>query len=357
VVQRRRESTVRGRLGALALGAGLGLVGVVPLAGAAEVSLEPPLSCPNGGEIAFLAERALGRPLSSVPGPDFVITMAAQGTGFSARVETREPGAAAAVRSFSAASCDELVETLALGVAIALGGSAEEAPPAAPRVADPALETAAETALPAPASGPAAEPHGTASVAQGPDPSGPQDAPVSTSDGPSPAALAFVIGDSGSLPNAALGVAVGAGLRWKVLELRGTGLLLPARHGSVDTLGGGAAGADIGLVAGSASACAPLGLQAKAVELDVCAGWELGRLRATGTGVLRPYRKSRLWSAARLDVGARWAVPDSPLWLELLGMVLAPLRRDEFILRDIGSVHHAPNVVARAGVGVGWVIW
>jgi hypothetical protein len=337
-------------LAALGLAAGLGLVGVVPLAGAAELSVEPPLPCPNGGEIAFLAERALGRPLSSVPGPHFVVTMVAQGSGFSGRVETREDGAAAAVRSFSAPSCDELVETLALGVAIALGGNPDEAPSGAPRGAGQALEATAQ-------GGPPEVPPGDSSVGQRREAPAPARAPELPSNGPALAALALVVGDSGSLPNATLGVAVGAALSWNVLELRGAGLLLPARHGAVDDLGGGAAGADIGLLAGSASVCAPLSLRAETVELGVCAGGELGRLRATGTGVLRPYRKSRLWSAARLDVAARWAVPDSALSLEVLGTALVPLRRDEFILRDIGSVHHAQNVVARAGVGVAWAIW
>jgi hypothetical protein len=260
-------------------------------------------------------------------------------------VETREHGAKMAVRSFSAPSCDELVETLALGVAIALGGNPDEAPSAAPGGVGPAPGAGAETAREDP------------SIAERRDAPAPERAPVSPSDNPALSVLASVVGDSGSLPRAALGFAVGAGLRWSALELRGAGIWLPARYGAVGDLGGGTAGADIGLLAGSTSVCAPLRLRAETVELDVCAGGELGRLRATGTGVLRPYRKSRLWSAARLEVAARWAVPATPLSLELLGTALVPLLRDEFILRDIGTVHHAPNVVARAGAGLAWVIW
>lgn len=304
-------------------------------AGATELSVTPPVPCPNGVEVAFGAERALGRPLASVPGPDFVIAMAQQGQRYVARLESRAADGTIGERAFSAPSCGELVETLALAVAIALGAS-----PAKAVAPDAASLSADEPALPVSASEPA-EP---ALASSAPSP------------GPTLAALGWLVGDSGTLPNPAPGVALGGGVRWPAFELRATALVLPAQHGTADGLTGAAAGADIGLLAGTAQACAPLSLRTQAIELGVCAGWELGRLQATGTGVLRPYRKRTLWFAPRLDAEARWALTGSALSLNVLLTVLAPLQRDEFILKDVGSVHRPPNVVARAGVGLGWAL-
>jgi hypothetical protein len=338
-------------------GAWLAAVGVASPARAAELTLAPPLPCSNAGEIVFLAERTLGRPLASAPGPRFVITMATQGDGFSARLETHIDGAEVGVRAFSAATCTELVETLALGVAIALGGSSDDVPARAPDVPVREAAEVADTARAPVVDEPAVAPQGEPRAARRDDSSAQESTEHTPSAGPELAALAFAVGDTGSLPDPAIGVAVGAGVRWSQLELRGAGLLLPARHGAVDDRANGAAGADIELLAGWASACAPLSLKADAVELGVCAGWEIGRLRATGTGVVRSYRKSRLWTAPRLDVATRWAFSGGPLSLELLVTALAPLRRDEFILKDIGSVHSPPNVIARAQVGLAWTIW
>jgi hypothetical protein len=315
----------------------LAAAGSMARAHAAEVTVASSTACADGGEVSFVAERALGRPLSDIPGPRFSIDIERRGEGFAARLETHTAvdGSAAGVRSFRAPSCDELVETLGLAVAIALGVNPRASPPPAPP------ERSAPT---------------TEWVAEAHEP---ERSPAVPGAHPTLAALGWVIGDSGSLPSPALGVGLGAALRWTAWELRGAGLLFPARRGAAEGLpnGDGSPGAEIGLLLGSAQACAPLSLKTDAVELGVCAGWELGRMQATGTGVLRPYRKGALWSAPRVDLEAHWAVPSSPIIVNLMMAVLMPLQRDEFILSDFGTVHRAPNLVARAGVGVGWVIW
>lgn len=337
---------------AAVLGVGLAVVADAKPARAAELTLVPPLPCSNAGEIAFLAERALGRPVASVPGPRFVIRMATQGAGFSAGLETHIDGAQVGVRAFSAQTCTELVETLALGVAIALGRSPDEAPAGhelGAVVSEPVRAPSANASV--------VGRQGAPSAAQRDESSAPQRARSTHGDGPDLAASAFVVGDSGTLPNPALGVALGAEIRWTALQLRGGGLLLPARHGTVDALVNGDAGANIELLAGWASACLPLSLETDALELAVCAGWEMGRLRAAGTGVVRSYRKSRFWGAPRLDLAASWTLSESPLSLELLATVLTPLHRDEFILKDIGSVHRTENVIGRTQVGLAWALW
>jgi hypothetical protein len=288
-------------------------------------------------------ERALGQPLDTAPGPHFIVSTEQQGAGFAARLEiTGGAKGAPGARTFGAATCEELIETVALAVAIAMGAAQEPASAVTP---DASAETADRDA----------HLRSTQSALQSADEGADGAVPPPTrSAAPRIAAMAWGVGDSGSLPGPSLGIALGAGLEWTALELRVMGLLLPEQHADMTGTDTQSRGADIGLLAGSALACAPLKLEAGAVELGACAGWELGRLAATGTGVSRPHQKSTLWSAPRLDLGVRWAVPRSSLWLELVVSVAAPLIRDEFILKDIGSVYRPPNMIGRASLGVGW---
>lgn len=166
--------------------------------------------------------------------------------------------------------------------------------------------------------------------------------------------MVWALADSGSLPQTAWGVALGGGLRWPALELRVIGTLLPERRGAVEGAGPGTPGAEIGLFTVAALACTPLDARDAAIELGACLGWELGRMTATGTGVQQPHRETTTWSGPRLDLAARLALPAGALWLELLLSVAAPLGRDEFILRNIGSVYRPPSIVGRAGLGLGW---
>jgi hypothetical protein len=158
------------------------------------------------------------------------------------------------------------------------------------------------------------------------------------------------------MPAPALGVAAGVGLAWPAFELRVLGTLLPERQQDIDPRDPASPGAEVGLVTGSAMACAPLALNASLIALRACAGWELGRLAATGTRVTTPHQTATFWSAARLDFAARWAWGTGPLGLELHLSALAPLTRNEFILEDIGSVYRPANVAGRASLGLTWSI-
>ena len=167
----------------------------------------------------------------------------------------------------------------------------------------------------------------------------------------SPALSVAVVADAGSLPGVGLGLGLGAELRAGRFALRAAGTLLFDRHVALPETGTRTPGADMSLVLGSLSACtSPFG--AASSVAFVCGGWELGRVEALGTGVEQPRRGSALWSAPRVDLGLGWAIEDSPL--RLLGQLTAatPLQRDDFYLRDLGTVHRAPAVVGRLAIGV-----
>ena len=304
---------------------------------AAGLTLAEPALCTSADELSFRVSRALGQPVADVAGPQFAVRIAATRAGFQAQLETGPTQAGPArERSFSAANCEELTDSVALAIALALGSSAPAEPPAEPP--EPATAATPPPAPPAPGDDRASELPATSAATTG----------------PRVAVLGWLVADTGSLPGAGLGVAAGAELSWSMLGLRAVGLFLPPREGHVAGGDATSPGAELSLLAGSLLACVPLSDDGRALQLLACAGWELGQLSGTGTQVATPYESSTLWSAGRIDLGAGWLIPGSPLALELLVSVLAPFARDEFILKDIGVVHQPANVVARAGLGLGW---
>jgi hypothetical protein len=167
-----------------------------------------------------------------------------------------------------------------------------------------------------------------------------------------PALAAFFLVDSGSLPHPGIGTGLGAALHTPRLALRAQGALLFEQHVALES-GASAAGADLSLVLGSLSGCwAALGSFRASFAGFACAGWELGSLRAVGSGVDTPLRGGQLWSAPRVDAGVSWALGRSWLrgTLQLSG--LAPLKRDDFFIRDVGGVHRPPGAVGRLTIGV-----
>ncbi len=304
-------------------------------AGAAELSIEPSGSCINLDELSFRVERALGQPLPAVGKAKFLVRIEGTRTDYRAHIESVDGAgrALAGARSLEARSCDELTEALALAVALAIGQ--DGAPPASV----PALATLAPSTERAVATGiPDARPADVSSHSR-----------VS---GPALGGSAWVVGDTGTLPGLGIGVGLGVELRWPSFALRALGTLLPEREGTVQAPVPDARGVSIGLLAAGVLACVPVALSPGALRLALCAGAELGELSGSGTGVSSPHHQRTLWSAVRFDADARWALPGTPLGLDLLVTAAAPLSRDEFILRNIGSVHRPASVVGRVGLGL-----
>ncbi len=319
-------------------------------AAAAELSLAEPAACTSRDELVFVVERRLGHSLAEAGGQRFVAHVQTASRGFAARLDVSgEDGAASGQRSLAEATCDDLVQALALAIALAVGSRPDAAESATPRA--PSTDPGS---LPSTEPGPGEAPRPTSSEAaeHALDEVGPTlDTPES---GPGFAALTWMVADTGSLPAAGLGVAAGAELAWSGFSLRVVGLLLPGKEGSVDPTDPASPGADIGLASGSLLGCLPIATGQRKIQLDACGGWEVGQLSGQGTGVQNPHRNGTLWSAARLDLSGRWVLLESGLGVELLVSAAAPLTRDEFVLKDIGSVYRPANVVGRAGLGLSW---
>jgi hypothetical protein len=310
----------------------LGAVCSAQAASAAELELGEPATCITADELAFRVERALGKPLGAAESLQLSARIQPEPAGFGARLEVLRAGQRG-LRSLHAATCEEVSEALVVAIVVAIG-EGEDAEAAEPRTApaEPASSPAPADAASPP---PSAEPESEAASA------------------PSITGSAWLIADTGTLPATGLGAGVGITLGWPRLQLRAVGTLLPEREGSVNAAAPDSPGASIGLLAGSALGCVPVTSLASALSVAACAGWELGQLSGSGTHVATPYHQSAFWSAARLDLGARWALLPSALSLELLLTAVAPFTRDEFILKDLGSVYRPASLLGRLGLGLG----
>ena len=334
---RRGTKTIAG----LGLLAAAGLAGATGSAAAAELVLEEPSACVTLDELSFRVERSLGQPLASVEAMQLSLRVDAEATGFVARLEVSRPeDAEHGVRSLRAASCAELVESLAIAIVVALGD--------VERPHEPARAQQPSAAPPVAERGPVAEHEPAPRAAAAADTAAPEGA----GHGPTLAGAAWVIGDSGTLPVSTLGAGVGLELAWSSLQLRAIGTFLPAREGTLVASDPGSPGVSIGLLAGGMVGCLPLALRTSSLGMAVCAGAELGQLYGTGTHVLVAYQRRALWGAARFELGARLALGETPLALEMLATALAPFTRDEFILKDLGEVYRPASIVGRLGLGL-----
>lgn len=331
-------------------GAVLGRSGV---ARAAELSARGPAECADESELRFRVERSIGMPLPRAASLRFAVEARQVGASYEAHIVVTEGASQRAEkeRVLGAADCDELADVVSVAIALALG-AAQGAPATASdtRIAErahPSLEGApvssgAEAQASAGASASAADVASAAARTE------------AASAAWEPSLSAWVLWDTGSLPAPGLGAALELNLAWRRLQLRAIGAVVFEQHANVELVPSPAPGADLELYTGSLLGCtAPFGHPRGPLASLACVGMEIGLLTGVGTGVPTPRQGSALWLAPRLDVGALWSVPATPLRLGITLSAVAPMNRDNFALTDIGTVHRPPSMVGRLSFGVG----
>jgi hypothetical protein len=198
------------------------------------------------------------------------------------------------------------------------------------------------------------------------DPSGdPSSAPVteapSPPDTPAPTAAhrprwhptigAEFVADRGTLPSFAVGAAVNVGVRHGALQLMARGALFNTVDGRLtDT-----AGASFSLSTASVHVCAsPMPSEAAPWSIAACAGPELDRIVATGSGVDAPRSATVTWLSGALaaEVRARLA---GPLDMTASLGIIVPTRREDFGLDGLGIVHRPAALSGRAGLALRYV--
>ncbi len=154
-----------------------------------------------------------------------------------------------------------------------------------------------------------------------------------------------VSGELGVLPRGAAAFELTAGAAWPRarLELGGLTSIGPdAAAQSLPSVGGRFA-----LLTGLLRAC---GVVARdRLEVPLCGGLELGRLRATGTGLREPATIDAPWIAITGGARPQW-VPVPRVALGAALELMAPLQRHRFAIEEAGPVHAVAPVGARLGL-------
>jgi hypothetical protein len=316
------------------------IAGASTPARAAELAAQGPVECPDAAELTFRVERAIGMPIARTPPLRFSVVFEAAGS-YTARlaVERRDPPARSA-RVLGARACKELGDAVAVAIALALGSEQ--------RLGSVAAEPAPLEAARVDGAAPERPTSGIADAADGAAAPEADSAPTFV-----PALAVTLVGDAGSLPGVGLGVGLGAELRGPRVALLAGATVLFDRHVALPAASGPEPGADMRLMLGSLSACTvPFGTSSSNPAAWLCAGWELGRLEAIGTGIREPRRAGALWSAPRVDVGLSVNAGTAPVRLFTQLTAAAPLNRDDFYLRDWGTVHRPPVVTGRLALGI-----
>ena len=175
-------------------------------------------------------------------------------------------------------------------------------------------------------------------------------APTSTAATPSLlnpriSAFALVSGDSGSMPEAALGLGAGVAMAGEATRVQLALEFFSSTETERDPSG---AYARFGLYRAHLSGCySPF---TERIFLFGCAALQAGVLRAQGRGVSDPHESNRAWIAAGGDLLILGSVADRT-WLQLRGGVARPLIEREYVMNG-ASVHQVSSWVFDAALGV-----
>jgi hypothetical protein len=248
------------------------------------------------------------------------------------------PAAGRSRRELEAEVCDELADAAAVAILMALGGSNTAASPeplSAPSAAP--LDT-----LPPNASPPDALPVDRAPSAANapPEPSGVQ--------------LGFVpsvelVMDSASVAGPALGVAAQAQLRWEAFGLGAYGLWLPERS---EPLG---ARQDVGFSLMAAGLRGCYRSRDAQPSIDLCGGFELGRLEAEGLGLRGARSRTDTWLAPSWGAAVGWRLFGG-VSIQARLEALLPLGRERYVVDGDVLVHEVPDAALRAGLVASWAL-
>jgi hypothetical protein len=329
-----------------------------------DVALEAPSECPKRDALDAELSRLLGDAIARGTPMTARVRIDAKTRGYRLRLDLKQGRERASQRSLDGESCETLVETAALLIAIAHDPSAVVERRDAPLIVEP------------PPPPPAPEPPVVVPVVKAPQPPPAPIAPWSwtTPVPPSaPVALGFVLRagpqfGAGDLPSPHPGFAISTALRVEAYRVEGA---FELAAGSASTLDGRPnAGADFIRVAGVVRGCrvivpidggafprpALLSTSDRTLGVDFsgCLGVELGTLTGEGFGVSDPQRGTAFWAAPRVDLRLGLGLA-GPLGVAADVGLAVPVDARRYVLRGSSDgsvlVVHEPAVVAgRAGV-------
>lgn len=270
-----------------------------------------------------------------------------RGSGFHGTLAIDAPGSSPSRRVIAGATCEEVVEALALVAALSLDPNARTAPVRELPVAPPAVSSAPPTPPPPP----------TASAHEPPVPPPPavvapprREAPAPPTRSPS----APVHFGAGVRPQIVTGIGPDPVFSLPVwLELlRGPWLArLAFERTAIHDVPAGTGTAHWTWTVGRGEACFRSRL-ARSWDGVGCGFFEAGLVRAGAEGVASPRDAARTWMATGPMIALDWS-PAPALFVELAAGLRVPITRDRFYILPDTTVHRPPAVAPFAGLGIG----
>lgn len=321
----------------------LSMLGLVPATGL-ETRWHGEPGCVVTEQLGSWVAALMDRPRS----PAATLELAASSSGDQWRISLHVHSATHSFeRTLRGRDCTTLSQAVALIVAVQLDPLAVNGmvPPQTPARGE-AVAAKAPVALVVSSPPTANEPVATPSPA-------PQHPPVTTASTepppPSPRVRALMgtalAAERGVFPRGAAALELSAGIAWSRARVELGGLVFVGPDAVAP--GTSMVGARFRLFAGQIRGCGQAGRGR--FELPLCAGLELGDLRATGTGLTRPATVDALWLAAVGGARPQWSLRPR-LAVGALFDLVVPLRRHRFTTAETGTLHVVDPVAARLGV-------
>ena len=326
---------------ALAATGGVGQAWGQPAVAAVQLTWQAPAGCPDQATVRARVEQLLAGGAAPPAKLEAHALVRLEGDErWTVHLVTLRDGTSGE-RTLQSSSCRSLAEATALIVVLTVDpGRTIEAATASPTPTPTPTRTAIATAGPAPA------PPSPATA--GPTPTRTPTAPTTVR---KPwrehwAWMGGVVGDIGTLPQPSLGPVLEGSLLVGPLRVEAYALDLVARHANLSQWP--AVGGSFRFAGGGVRACTTFA----SARFDVapCAGVEMGDLHGEGFGSEQPAHADGLWIAA--SAGARAALRIAGWFGMAAGLdAIVPLRRDEFVVDPLGSVHRAAVVEGRLLLG------
>lgn len=345
-----RATGQRGRQAALAFALiGASVVYARPARAELELRWDAPPNCPQRDEVFERIRKLAGSTLDETVGLTVEGSIAPAGDRYRLTLVVRS-GTDARERAITSDSCADLTGAAAVAVALLLGVDAS------------AIEERDHDAA---AAGAAAA---DASKKDGADASkkeGAQDQkkPVETPPVKSPDdsaerwALLFRVpigsADFGPLPRPALGVGLGAGLRYDTWRFVMSGRISLSQS-VTDTDAGGDFGAELERMTGELAICR--GFRDERWEISPCIGVAIEHLNAQGFGEgISPSSERATWLAPGAGaVGHFYALESLAFFMSATGYV--ELARPRLVIEGFGEVAQLKSVALGATIGVEWIL-
>jgi hypothetical protein len=104
---------------------------------------------------------------------------------------------------------------------------------------------------------------------------------------------------------------------------------------------------------GMLQACHAEQVLERTLAVPLCAGFEWGRVEASGSQTEDARTQTQTWLALDLSVGLRWFPWSAPIFVGVDGGLEVPLRRARFYFEPGISVHTTPRAAQFVGLGAG----